>query len=82
MAILAVGQVLALIYVCGAAEVQARGHLPAAHFIPLTCDCCQHTLLLVGVRDPWLVTVAEEGSFSVDAVAVGAQRLIVAFIHV
>lgn len=82
VAVLAVGRVLALIYVCGAAQVQSRGHLLAAQFISLTYYCCQHTLLLAGVRDPWLVTGAEEGSFSVDAVAVGAQRLVVAFVHI
>lgn len=82
MAVLAVGRVLALIYVCGAAEAQARGHLLAGRFISLTYYRCQHALLLVGVGDPRLGTAAEEGSFRVDAVAVGAQRLVVAFVHI
>lgn len=42
----------------------------------------QNTLLFAGVRDPRLVTVAQEGAFGVDAVAVGAQRLIVALVHI
>lgn len=51
-------------------------------FVSPTYYCCQHTLLLVGVWDPRRVAVAQEGAFSVDAVAVGAQRLIVALVHI
>lgn len=84
MAVLAVGRVLALVHVCGAAELQSRGtegHV-LGQLVSLTCHCRQHTLLLVAVGDPRLVTVAKEGSFGVDAMAVGAQRLVVAFVHI
>lgn len=58
-----------------------REHLPG-RLLSLTYYCCQHTLLLVAVGDERLVAVAKEGPFGVDAVAVGAQRLIVAFVHI
>lgn len=48
----------------------------------LTCYCRHHTLLLVGVWSPGPVTGAVEGPFGVDALTIGAQRLIVAFIHI
>lgn len=47
-----------------------------------TCYCCHHTLLLVGVWSPGPVTVAVEGSFSVDALTISTKRLIVAFVHI
>lgn len=58
-----------------------REHLPG-RLVSLTYDCRQHTLLLVAVGDERLVAVAKEGALGVDAVAVGAQRLVVAFVHI
>ena len=48
----------------------------------LTCYYCHHTLPLVGIWSPGTLTVAVEGALGVDAVAVGAQRLVVAFVHI
>lgn len=46
------------------------------------CCCFNDTFLLVGVRSPGQVAVAVERAVSVNAVAVGTERLIVAFIHI
>jgi len=51
-------------------------------FSPLTRHRGDLTLLAVGVRGPGPVTVAVEGPLGVDAAAVGAQRLVVAFVDV
>lgn len=86
VAILTVGCVLALIYIYRAQRLTLKGLLLAwinpVPVISHTCYRYQHTLLLVGVRSPRLVTVAEVGAISVDTVAVSAQRLIVAFVHI
>lgn len=55
---------------------------PIWYQLSLTCYRDHHTLLLVVVRSPGVVAVAVEGAFRVDAVAVGAQRLVVAFVHI
>lgn len=62
-------------------EDSSRGTIQG-QFISPTYYCSQHTLLLVGVWDPRRVAVAQEGALGVDAVAVGAQRLVVALVHI
>lgn len=89
VAILTVVWVLTLIHICTAKrfipDKSSGSWIHTFRFHDdslLTGHCRYHTLLFVGVRSPRLVTLAEEGAFGVDALAVGAQRLIVAFVHI
>lgn len=87
LAVFTVGRVLALVHVCredrGSVRTSGLSPLPPLTvWLSLTCyrDC--HTLLLVVIWSPGVVAVAVEGAFGVDAVAVGAQGLVVAFVHI
>ena len=89
VAVLTVGRVLTLIYICrttGFTHTSGRfassGYMDALGTHLLTCYCCHLTPLLVNVRSPGTVTVAVEGAFGVDALTVSTHRLIVAFVHI